>query len=146
MFDGQRIAYWTSYAASVALLVAGLVFKSIGFSVLGAAVLLVIVLANPAFQMLDRLINLRTAPDKVLLRVDKALEIVGPFVDSLAGKLAGKVSPEFAAAVKALNTAHENDKVNDNRLTQIESKLNALSMAAGVRRKSPSEVVGEFVG
>jgi hypothetical protein len=149
MLDGQRIAYWTTYAASVAFVVAGLVFKSFSFGVLGAAILIVLVLSNPAFQILDRLINVRLGPTErgfILNRVDRLFEIVGPLVDGIGSKVAGKVNPEFAAAVKALNTAHENDKLNDNRLTQIESKLNALSMAAGIQRKRPSDVVGEFVG
>lgn len=85
-----------------------------------------------------------------ILHLARLLAVCGPtvgrFVDSLSSKLAGKVTPEFASAIKSLNQAHENDKLLLDRLGLLESKVNALTIAAGIKRRDPNDVVTGIMG
>ena len=116
--------------------VAGLTAMMLGTTRFDAAValvgalLIIAVLSGPAvFNLAHRVIGL-------------VAELVRPVGD----KLAGKVNPEFAAAIRSLNNAHENDKRLDNRMTQIESKLGALSVAVGMKNQRVSGAVRDMVG
>lgn len=131
----QRAAYWSTFISGLVLIAYGMGSSVVSFAVLGAFMLLVVLVGNPTFALFGSALD----------SVKDCGPALSEFVTGLGSKLGGKVSPELAAAVKALNQAHENDAAIHKRLSDLESRISALNLAAGLKTSNRADVVSEIL-
>ena len=55
-------------------------------------------------------------------------------IDKLSFKLSGDLDPKVKKVVDSINKAHENDKLLDEKISEINSKLSALNIKYGIER------------
>lgn len=135
-YINEALKGWSAWFCAYALVSAAVLRGSVGLAFAGVVLFAVIIGVRFGLELAGWV-------SAIVLNCGPALN---EFVTGLGSKLAGKVSPELNAAVKAINQAHENDKANDLRITSLEGQLSALKLARGLSETRRGEdIVSDLV-
>ena len=63
-----------------------------------------------------------------------SMDYIAPLIQALAAKLRGDIPEKVKAILESVNKAHQNDKVFDVKLQNLESQISALNLKHGVER------------